>query len=47
MKQSLKVMRGGSCFIDARVCRSGLRWMCGPGSRFNDVGFRIIIRRKS
>jgi formylglycine-generating enzyme required for sulfatase activity len=39
---SLRVLRGGSWFIDARFCRSAFRFRGTPEFRFNDLGFRVL-----
>ena len=41
---SLRVIRGGSWFIDARYLRSAFRSWCGPVFRFNFLGFRPSLR---
>jgi formylglycine-generating enzyme len=39
---SIRVIRGGSWFIDARYCRSAHRGRNAPGSRFGDLGLRLL-----
>jgi len=39
----LRVFRGGSWRDGDRYCRSADRYFADPGSRFVDVGFRVVL----
>ena len=39
---SIRVVRGGSCFNDARYCRAAYRFCNHPAIRVNNVGFRLV-----
>ncbi|MDZ4184262.1 MAG: SUMF1/EgtB/PvdO family nonheme iron enzyme, partial [Desulfuromonadales bacterium] len=39
---SARVIRGGSAYLNAGFCRSANRDSRGPGSRYNDLGFRLL-----
>jgi formylglycine-generating enzyme required for sulfatase activity/serine/threonine protein kinase len=39
-----RVLRGGSWFIDASVCRAAFRFRCGPSAALSDWGFRVSVR---
>ena len=39
---SLRVVRGGSCIISARECRSARRGSCHSQSATGDLGFRVL-----
>jgi len=43
---SFRVIRGGSWFYDALYLRSGFRSYSVPGSRYDDVGFRLVRTQK-
>lgn len=36
-----RVVRGGSWFVSARLCRSATRWGVEPGYRAHDIGLRL------
>ncbi len=36
-----RVVRGGSWFVSARLCRSATRWGVQPGYRAHDIGLRL------
>ena len=38
---STRVIRGGSWYVDAWICRPAFRSWSTPVDRFNDVGFRV------
>ncbi len=40
---SFRVDRGGSCSLPARFCRSAFRRRIEPGSRENNLGFRLAL----
>lgn len=40
---SYRVLRGGSWYNDARGCRVSTRTYLSPGSRFNNIGFRVVV----
>jgi formylglycine-generating enzyme required for sulfatase activity len=37
-----KLLRGGACYINARYCRSAVRYYDAPAFRYNYVGFRVV-----
>ena len=39
-----RVLRGGSWFDDSVFCRSAFRFWVDPVSRFNHIGFRVVVR---
>ena len=41
LSSGIRVIRGGSWYYFAGVCRSANRFKCEPGSRRSDLGFRI------
>ncbi|MFY9820655.1 MAG: SUMF1/EgtB/PvdO family nonheme iron enzyme [Thermoanaerobaculia bacterium] len=41
--QSLRVVRGGSCFGDARLARCAFRFRSEPGFRLDGRGFRVVV----
>ncbi|MBQ8285782.1 MAG: formylglycine-generating enzyme family protein [Thermoguttaceae bacterium] len=43
---SLRVLRGGSWYLDAEYSRSACRGYCGPTYRFNYNGFRLVLGRE-
>jgi formylglycine-generating enzyme required for sulfatase activity len=38
-----RVRRGGSCGLDARVCRAACRGWLGPDFGGDDDGFRVVL----
>jgi len=40
---SLRVLRGGSWFDDALLCRSAHRFPFNPGNPNNSIGFRVVL----
>lgn len=40
--RDVRVLRGGSCIIDARSCRSAVRSASAQGYRGEDIGFRLL-----
>ena len=46
---ALRVIRGGSWWLDARYCRAALRYRLEPLYRSRDLGFRVaaVPPRKS
>ncbi len=40
---SYRVFRGGSWNSYAGYCRSAFRYYCGPGTRHDNVGFRVLL----
>ena len=40
---SSRVLRGGGWYADARSCRVSYRHNYAPGSRGNDLGFRLVL----
>ena len=40
---SARVIRGGSWFNNAHICRSAYRINYGPSNRFNNMGFRLVV----
>jgi formylglycine-generating enzyme len=42
VKGHMRVMRGGSWYLDARFCRAACRYDSVPGSRGIWVGFRVV-----
>jgi serine/threonine protein kinase len=40
---SIRVLRGGSWYLNAQYCRSADRLHSYPGLRFNDIGFRLVF----
>lgn len=39
-----RVLRGGSCYSDARICRSAARYRYVPSARSGSIGFRLSLR---
>jgi formylglycine-generating enzyme required for sulfatase activity len=44
---SAKVRRGGSFFREAQFCRSANRNYAHPGSRYQTLGFRVVLEPRS
>ena len=42
--KNLRVLHGGCWIYDAQLARSAFRYKLGPVRRFNDVGFRFVLR---
>lgn len=41
--KSRRVLRGGSWLSDERICRCPFRYDYDPGSRDDDIGFRLVL----
>jgi formylglycine-generating enzyme required for sulfatase activity len=39
-----RVLRGGGCFNGPRRCRAACRGNDGPGNRYDNLGFRLVLR---
>ena len=44
---SYKVLRGGSSFNFPSYCRSAARFKYGPGYRYYNIGFRVVVVRRT
>ena len=42
LKDSSRVIRGGSCYNDARFLRSAYRYYAEPGVRYDALGLRVV-----
>lgn len=38
-----RVVRGGGCLNEQRLCRVACRLHCGPDRRLDDLGFRLVL----
>jgi formylglycine-generating enzyme required for sulfatase activity len=39
-----RVMRGGACYESGTSCRAAFRNWCAPDYRFQNIGFRVVVR---